>query len=63
MVDPKETKSKSEEKSKDNGFNCCDGNFNEMFEKMQEFCGSKEKSFDCCAMMQQMPGNNAKKPQ
>jgi len=53
----------TKEKSKDNGFNCCDGNFNEMFEKMQEFCSSKEKSFDCCAMMQQMAGNNAKKPQ
>ena len=63
MADPRETKSKPEDKSQDNGFNCCDGDFEEMFGKMKEFCGSKEKSFDCCEMMQKMFSNNAQKPQ
>jgi hypothetical protein len=63
MADPKQAKSKSEEKSQAKDFNCCDGNSEEMFSKMQELCASKEKSFDCCAMMQQMFGNNAEKPQ
>jgi hypothetical protein len=63
MADPKETKSNPEEKSQDNGFNCCDGNIEEMFGKMKEFCGSKEKSFDCCEMMQKMFSKNADKLQ
>jgi hypothetical protein len=58
-----ETKSKSEEKTQDDGFNCCNGNFEELFGKMKEFCGNKEKSFDCREMMQQMFRNNAEKPQ
>ena len=63
MADSKETKSKSEEKTQDDGFNCCDGNFEEMINKMQDFCGSKEKSVDCCEMMQQMLSNSMEKPQ
>jgi len=54
MVNSKQAKSKTEEKSQGNCFNCCDSNFEEMFNNMQEFCGSKEKSVDCCEMMQQM---------
>jgi len=61
MTDPKQTKSKPEEKSKSNGFNCCDGNIEEMFNKMQEFCGGNEKSFNCCEMMQQMCANTSEK--
>lgn len=63
MAGSKETKSKSEEKIQDDGFNCCDGNFEDLFGKMKEFCGSKEKSFDCCEMMQQMISNRMEKPQ
>ncbi len=63
MADPKEAESTPKEESQTSGFDCCGQNFDEMFKKMQEFCGSKEKSFDCCAMMQQMFGNNAEKPQ
>ena len=62
MVNSKQAKSKTEEKSQGNCFNCCDSNFEEMFNNMQEFCGSKEKSFDCCAMMQQMFDKNAEEP-
>ncbi len=63
MADQKKTESRPKEDSQNKGFNCCDGNFEDMFKKMQEFCGSKEKSFDCCEMMQQMFGNNAEKSQ
>ena len=63
MVNSKQANSKTEEKSQGNGFNCCDGNFEEMFSKMQSFCDSKEKSFDCCEMMQQMFGKNAQNSQ
>ena len=63
MSNPKKTKANSEQESQTSGFNCCDGNFEDMFKKMQEFCGSKEKSFDCCAMMRNMSGETSKKPQ
>ncbi len=63
MADPKEAESTPKEESQTSGFNCCGQNFDDMFKKMQEFCGSKEKSFDCCEMMQQMFGNNAEKSQ
>ena len=63
MSDPKRTQSTKDEKSQSSGFNCCDGNFEDMFQKMQEFCNSTDKSCDCSTMMKGMFGDTSKKPQ
>ena len=63
MANPKEAESTHKEKSQTSGFDCCSQNFDDMFKKMQEFCDSKEKSFDCCEMMRNMSGETSKKSQ
>ena len=63
MEDQKKTESSSKDDSQKKDYNCCAGNFNEMFAKMQDLCGSNEKSFDCCAMMRNMSGETSKEPQ
>jgi hypothetical protein len=63
MADPKKTKSKPEEGSQSNRSSCCDGNFEEMFSKIQECCEGKEKSFDCYAIMKRMFNESSKEPQ
>ncbi len=60
MADTKHTKSTSEEESQTSGFKFPFGNFEEMFKKMQNCCGSDKGSFDCCAMMRQMCGGTSK---
>jgi hypothetical protein len=63
MADTLKAKAIPEEESQKNGFDCCPENMQDMFEMMKQFCGDKEKSFDCCTMMKQRSGEDPEKPQ
>jgi len=62
MVKKQESNSKTEEQVKSHGFKfpCCSPE--NMAQMMKKFCGDKEGSFDCCAMMEKMCGMDRKKP-
>ena len=61
MKDTKQTKSTRTERpgGSNSKFSCC--NFENMAQMMQKFCGAKDGSFDCCAMMQKMCGTDGEK--
>jgi hypothetical protein len=63
MSDPKKTQSTKDGKSQSSGFTCCEGNVEDMYQKIQEFCCGTEKSCDCSAMMKGMVGDSSKKQQ
>jgi hypothetical protein len=62
MKDTKQTKSTKAERT--GGSNakssCC--NFENMAQMMRKFCGGKEGSVDCCAMMEKMWGRDREEP-
>ncbi len=51
MAESKQKESKTKEQSQASG-TCC--NIEDMFKKMQNFCGGDEGSFNCDTMMQRM---------
>ena len=61
MKDTKQTKSAKTERpgGSNSKFSCC--NFENMAQMMQKFCGGKDGSFDCCAMMEKMCGKDREK--
>ncbi len=54
-----ETKQTGSEKSQAFGFKFFFGNCEEMFKKMQNFCGNKSSS-DCCSMAKKMFDSTAR---
>ncbi len=60
MADTTHTTSTPKEESQTTGFKFPFGNCEDMFNMMQNCCGSDKSSFDCCAMMQQMCGGTPK---
>ena len=60
MKDSKQTKSRKAERpgGSNSKFSCC--NFENMAQMMRKFCGGKDGSFDCCAMMEKMCGMASK---
>lgn len=62
MTDSKKKETTQNDKTQNSGFDCCSANFEEMFKKMQAFCGTTEKSSGCCAMMKRISGIDFEKP-
>ena len=60
MKDTKQRKSTKTEgpETPDAKSSCC--SFENMAQMMQNFCGGKERGFDCCAMMEKMRGMGSK---
>lgn len=60
MVETEKTKSGSTKESGGFGsmFSCC--NFETMTQMMKKFCEEKDKTFDCCTMMQKMCSMDSK---
>lgn len=63
MAKSQKSKSSTDQEFKTSEFNFPFGNFEEMMEKMQNFCSEDKGSFDCCAMMQQMRGTKTNEPE
>jgi len=60
MVETEKTRSESTKESGDSDLrsSCC--NFENMAQMMRKFCNEKDKTFDCCTMMQKMCGSSPK---
>lgn len=60
MEDTKQTKSAKAERPGGSNFKspCCDSE--KMAQMMRMFCGGKDETFECCAMIQKMCGTDPK---
>ena len=61
MKDTKQKKSAKKERPgvSNSKSSCC--NFENMAQMMRKFCGGKDGSFDCCAMMEKMCATDREK--